>query len=364
MFRNLVLALTMTLASADRFNEIKILENHKQRENVKSPLPHTYLQTSHLPDKFTWADVDGVSYLTHSLNQHLPQYCGSCWAHGAISSLGDRIKIARKSQGDDINLSIQFILNCGGDVAGSCHGGYHTGVYELIQQMGFVPFDTCQPYLACSDESTEGFCESVDTTCKKENICRTCDTFGGLGGKCTEIDYFPNATVAEYGTVESGNVDAIMAEIYTRGPVAATINAEPIVEYTGGVFTDTTASKGTNHIVSIVGWGTDEETSKKHWIVRNSWGHYWGEMGFIRVEMGHNILGLEGEVAWATPGSWTEVNFPCNENGSNCNGSQNDQLKGGAMFYNDPSNDLEAVQRRLKANKKVDVTEKNLRSSA
>lgn len=38
-----------------------------------SPLPHTYLDTSHLPDSFSWGDVDGVSYLTHSLNQHLPQ---------------------------------------------------------------------------------------------------------------------------------------------------------------------------------------------------------------------------------------------------------------------------------------------------
>ena len=65
-------------------------------------------------------------------------------------------------------------------------------------------------------ESTEGFCEHVDTTCKKENICRTCDTFGGMGGKCTEIDYFPNATVAEYGMVDQ-DVDQIMMEIYTRG---------------------------------------------------------------------------------------------------------------------------------------------------
>jgi len=31
-------------------------------------------------------------------------------AHGALSSLADRIKIARLGQGDDINLSIQFIL--------------------------------------------------------------------------------------------------------------------------------------------------------------------------------------------------------------------------------------------------------------
>jgi cathepsin X len=244
------------------------------KESVKSPLPHTYLSANALPDSFTWSNVDGKSYLTHSLNQHLPQYCGSCWAHGAISALGDRIKIARGGKGDDINLSIQYILNCGGEVAGSCHGGYHTGVYQMIQENGFVPFDTCQPYLACSSESTEGFCESVDTTCKKENICRTCDTFGGMGGKCTEIDYFPNATVAEYGMIDQ-DVDKIMTEIYTRGPVAATINAEPIVEYLGGIYDDDTQDKGTNHIVSIVGWGMDEESGKKHWIVRNSWGHYW-----------------------------------------------------------------------------------------
>ena len=135
--------------------------------------------------------------------------CGSCWAHGAISALGDRIKIARGAIGDDINLSIQYILNCGGEVAGSCHGGYHTGVYQLIKEVGYVPYDTCMPYMACSEESTEGFCPHVDTTCANQNICRTCDTFGGMGGTCTEIDFFPNATVAEYGMVDN-DVTAIM----------------------------------------------------------------------------------------------------------------------------------------------------------
>jgi cathepsin X len=347
MFRTLSIALLASFATAEKYNEIKILDGHTKKNQVSSPLPHTYVKAKDLPDEFTWQNVDGTSYLTHSLNQHLPQYCGSCWAHGAISSLADRIKIARQGKGDDINLSIQYILNCGGDVAGSCHGGYHTGVYQLIQESGYVPFDTCQPYLACSDESTEGFCQHVDTTCKKDNICRTCDTFGGMGGKCTEIDYFPNATVAEYGILDQ-DVDMIMAEIYTRGPVAATINAEPIVTYTGGVFDDKDESRGTNHIVSIVGWGMDEESGKKHWIVRNSWGQYWGELGYMRVEMGHNLLGLEGEVAWATPGSWTEINFPCSESGENCNGSVNH--KGNVQFYTDPSKLIPEVERRLRGN--------------
>ena len=99
-----------------------------------------------------------------------------------------------------------------------------------------------------------------------------------MGGKCAEIDYFPNATVAEYGLIDYDESDPqktvhkIMSEIYVRGPVAATINASPIVKYTGGIFTDDSYPKNSNHIVSIVGWGTDPDSGIKYWIVRNSWG--------------------------------------------------------------------------------------------
>jgi len=183
-----------------------------------------------------------------------------------------------------------------------------------------------------------------------------------------QIDMFPNATVTEYGMVRE-DVDAIMAEIYARGPVAATINAEPIVGYGGGIFTDDSHSQSTNHIVSIVGWGMDEETETKYWIVRNSWGQYWGELvriflmhyrvacliyskrtnmlvsvrfqGYMRLEMGKNLLGIEGEIAWATPGVYTVHNYPCSEDGKNCRG------KTGSQTYVDPSSDVEAIQRRL-----------------
>lgn len=41
-------------------------------------------------------------------------------------------------------------------------------------------------------------------------------------------------------------------------------------------------------------------------------------MGLFRVVRGHNQLSIEEACAWATPGSWTELNFPCYEDGSNC----------------------------------------------
>lgn len=37
--------------------------------DYSTPLPHEYVGAADLPDSFTWGDVNGVSYLTHSLNQ-------------------------------------------------------------------------------------------------------------------------------------------------------------------------------------------------------------------------------------------------------------------------------------------------------
>jgi len=323
------------------------MEDHKVLEDYTSPLPIEYIKADTLPDNFNWANVNGKSYLTHSLNQHIPHYCGSCWAHGSMSALADRIKIARDGEGDEINLSIQYILNCGTKVAGSCHGGSATGTYEFVKKAGFVPYDTCLSYVACSAESKEGFCEHVDTTCSAINTCRTCNTFSENGGECVALDYFPNATIAEYGTYRK-DPEAIMAEIYARGPVAAGINAEPIVEYQGGIVKDhKLMHKLVNHIVSIVGWGTEESTGTKYWIIRNSWGVYWGEMGFVKVEMGKNALGIESEVSWATPGTFTVVNKPCFENGKNC-------ATQGTHFYEDPSfkaGNVEMItQRKLRKN--------------
>jgi cathepsin X len=133
------------------------------------------------------------------------------------------------------------------------------------------------------------------------------------------LDHFPNATVAEYGEVQ-GEAN-LMKEIYARGPVACGVDASYLDDYQGGII-DHSGPTGINHIVSIVGWGVDKASGKKYWNVRNSWGEYWGEMGFFRVVRGENQLSLEEDCAWATPGTFTVRNYPCDEDGHNCQTSQ------------------------------------------
>jgi len=285
---------------------------------TRSALPHETLRSADLPDSFTWCNKDGVNYCTESRNQHIPQYCGSCWAHGAISALGDRIKIARKGKGVDINLAVQHMLNCGN--AGSCHGGSVDGPYQWIhsisQKTGSgITYETAQPYTACSSESREGFCHSADFTCKPINVARTCSTFTENGGKCSALSRYPNATVSEYGSIRGA--DAMQKEIFARGPISCGVNAVPLEDYTGGIVTGHTLGM-TDHVISVVGWGTDSSVGK-YWIVRNSWGQYWGEEGYFRVQMGHNSLSIESGCSWAVPGTFTDGdNFPCYEGGENC----------------------------------------------
>jgi cathepsin X len=336
-----ILLCLLTLSRSAIAQEI-ICEGHDRLENYHSPLPASYLSTADLPKSFSWHSVESSSYLTKSLNQHIPQYCGSCWAHAAVSSLSDRIQISRarsaRTTADgydekltEINLSVQFLLNCGSKVAGSCHGGSSSGAFQFIHDYGLIPYDTCQPYIACSLDSQEGFCPHVDTTCSPMNICRTC--WPGQG--CKPVSTFPNATVAEYGVYKDpSNTFAILAEIYARGPVKASVDARPLINYTGGIIWDAPEYRSTthNHGVSIVGWGFDDEEQKSFWIVRNSWGAYWGSLGFFRVEMGKNLLMIESSIAWATPRSYSTS---C---GGNC-------LR--HYEYVDPSHDVAMIHRSL-----------------
>jgi cathepsin X len=86
------------------------IHNNNFKPVITSELPK--VPAAQVPTNFWWGNVNGVNYLTYQRNQHIPVYCGSCWAFSATSALSDRIKIQRKAVWPDVILSPQVLISC------------------------------------------------------------------------------------------------------------------------------------------------------------------------------------------------------------------------------------------------------------
>jgi len=231
----------------------------------------------------------------------------SCWAHAATSSLADRDNIRRRGAWPETYLSVQNVIACGG--AGSCEGGWDSGVYAYAAKHGLVE-EGCNPYRA------------KDQACHPGTQCKTC--WPGEEGGCKPLRHYRRLVVEEHGRL-SGR-EAMKAEIAARGPISCGIDATKALDEHrgGGVFAEFNPNATTNHLVSVLGWvrgpdplapagskGEDVEA----WVVRNSWGRPWGDDGFFLLVTsayrngtgGDYGLGLENDCGWAVPGGWVRA---------------------------------------------------------
>lgn len=89
-------------------------------------------------------------------------------------------------------------------------------------------------------------------------------------------------------------------EISERGPLGCGVHVTDKFEaYTGGIYSEFVLFPMMNHEISVVGYGV--ENGEEYWIGRNSWGTYWGEMGFFRIKMHKDNLGIENDCIAAVP---------------------------------------------------------------
>ena len=278
-----VMAAEKTLKKVDPKHPCRKSSNKPKPGNARQPLTAV-----ELPETLIWNDVEGVNYLTNIRNQHVPQYCGSCWAHAATSALSDRIKIARKAAWPDINIAPQVLISCSQD--DGCHGGEAYNAFEWMNK-NEVTDETCSIYRARGHDN--------GAECSSMIQCENCMP----GQPCFVPDEYFIYGVDEYGTV--AGEENMLQEIAQRGPIACGIAVPQALEdYTGGIFEDTTGDMDIVHDISVVGYGV--ENGVKYWVVRNSWGSHWGEQGFFRVVRGKNNIAIETDCAWATPkDTWT-----------------------------------------------------------
>jgi cathepsin X len=258
--------------------------------------PFVKKSAADLPINHNWSNVNGVNYVTIMRNQHIPQYCGSCWAHSTTSVISDRIAIARKGAFPEINLSPQVLLDYD-LVDQGCHGGDYLSAFKWVKENGITE-ENCSNYRAQGHE---------EDNANIQPICKDC-----APDKCFKPKNFNTYTISDYGAIPFDE-ETLMTEIHERGPISCTVNANPLENIARGfkgVFS-TDEQGGSNHAISLTGYGTDEATGMKYWILRNSWGEYFADEGFVKVERGKNTINIEDSCFFATPvNTWDKQVFP------------------------------------------------------
>ncbi|EFN53751.1 hypothetical protein CHLNCDRAFT_136354 [Chlorella variabilis] len=146
-------ALALLAAPLPAAASCRKVRKHVPREEMffnHQPAPQKSLEE--LPKEWSWNKVEGRSMLAPSWNQHIPQYCGSCWLHATTSMIQvrqvaavDRLKIVKGGIGPDTMLARQVVLNCGAfhGYGEGCNGGDVIDVVRYMKSYG-LPDESCQ----------------------------------------------------------------------------------------------------------------------------------------------------------------------------------------------------------------------------
>jgi cathepsin B len=292
---------TTWTASADQGNFMKGMTVKQARKlmGVLPPKPGmptlpriTYAgQNIQVPEEFdsrtNWPDCWTMQQIRDQ------SACGSCWAFGAVEAISDRYCSFKVNT--NLSVSAQDMNSCCDSCGDGCDGGYPASAWAYWKNTGLVS-EKCDPY---SLPSCDHHMPNSTNPCpSNEYPTPPCVK------KCQDGETWSNAR--HFGSdinSASGEAD-IQAEIFKNGPVetAFTVYAD-FLTYKSGVYVQHSNQVLGGHAVKFLGWGIDNTTSQKYWLVANSWNPHWGDQGYFKILRGVDECGIEEEVNFGTPKS-------------------------------------------------------------
>jgi len=222
-----------------------------EAEEVTPTLPQvTPIKDSELPSHWDWREHGGVTPVKDQ------GAVGTCWAFATTGPLEHAIKI---KDNEYVPLSEQFLVSYNREGWGS-NGGWFAHHYHV--KPGAV-LEVDFPYMA------------------RDDIPWTIE------------DYDHKYKLADWGYVGSNrgvpSVEAIKTAIYKYGSVAAAVYADTAFQrHKKGVFNGSWWPGQVNHAIMLVGWNDELQS----WILKNSWGTYWGDNGYMYIKYNANSVGF------------------------------------------------------------------------
>jgi len=239
--------------------ELRGMLGYRRVGHLKTPAGSgSFLQLG--PSKKAYAEaVDWRDRLNSSRTYVRDQgACGSCWAVAAVGALEMH---AEALHGSTQPLSFEELVDCvpnpkrcGG--GGGCGGATAELAFQYVAEHGLSTADSYKGYLSGGD----GKCRAAQTSSHK------------------------STRSASWERLPENKLDPLLEAVATRGPVVVSVDASGWSSYSSGVFDGCSQNATVNHAVVLVGFGTDQESGKDYWLIRNSWGDSWGEAGHIRLQ--------------------------------------------------------------------------------
>jgi len=205
-----------------------------------------------LPTILEESNTDSVNWVSQGKVNAVQNQgsCGSCWSFATTAAVETAYAI---KHGSLPKLSEQQMVSCSTRNYG-CNGG----------DMGLA-----FAYLQTKTLNSEG------------SYPYTSGTYGQTGSCNTALET-GSVYVTDYHYVPQYNPSQLKAALQ-KGAVTVAIEADQSVftYYNGGILTSPYCGTNLDHAVLAVGYGS--ENGQEYFLVRNSWGPYWGENGYVKI---------------------------------------------------------------------------------